>query len=269
MDQRPVGVFDSGVGGLSVLRAIRQGLPAERVIYVADSGYAPYGDRPREFIESRAIALADYLVSRDAKAIVVACNTATGAAAHVLRSRFSLPIVAMEPAVKPAALHTKSGIVGVLATTSTLASAKFLDLVDRHGAGVQVLVQPCPGLVEQVEAGELDTPRTRAMVESLVRPLLARGADTLVLGCTHYPFLRHAIEDVAGAGVTVIDPADAVARELHRRLDAAGLLASEDQQGSAEFLTTGPLDQVRPVISQLWSHPVDVRPLTGTPGAGL
>jgi glutamate racemase len=266
VDQRPVGVFDSGVGGLSVLRAIRQALPSERVIYVADSGHAPYGDRPREFIESRSIAVVDYLVSRDAKAIVVACNTATGAAAQILRSRFNLPIVAMEPAVKPAALHTKSGIVGVLATTSTLSSAKFLDLVDRHGAGVQVLVQPCPGLVEQVEAGELETPRTRALVESLVRPLLAKGADTLVLGCTHYPFLRRAIEDVAGAGVAVIDPADAVARELRRRLDASGLLAPESQQGSEEFWSTGPVDQASAVISQLWEQPVEVRAIPSSRG---
>ena len=258
MDERPVGVFDSGVGGLSVLRAIRRELPSERVLYVADSGYAPYGDRPREFIVARALALVNFLVGREVKAVVVACNTATGAAVDVLRARFDMPVVAMEPAVKPAALQTKSGVVGVLATTSTLSSAKFLDLVDRHGAGVQVLVQPCPGLVEQVEAGELNGARTRALVERFVQPLLAKGADALVLGCTHYPFLRPVIEEVAGAGVVVIDPANAVARELRRRLEAEGLLAPDGRAGRTQFWSSGPSDKASTVISQLWSNDVDV-----------
>jgi glutamate racemase len=258
MDDRPIGVFDSGVGGLSVLRAIREELPSERLIYVADSGHAPYGDRPREFIEARSIAIVDFLLTRDVKAVVLACNTATGAAAHVLRSRYTLPVIAMEPAVKPGARQTKSGVVGVLATTSTLSSAKFLDLVDRHGGGVQLLVQPCPGLVEQVEAGELDTRRTRTLVEQFVTPLLAKGADTLVLGCTHYPFLRQVIEDVAGPEVTVIDPAKAVARELHRRLEAATLLASEGAAAREEFWSTGPVDTATAVISELWAQPVTV-----------
>jgi glutamate racemase len=259
MDERPIGVFDSGVGGLSVLRAIRGELPSERLIYVADSGYAPYGDRARDYIERRAVAVVEFLIDAGVKAVVVACNTATGAAVHVLRARFDIPIVAMEPAVKPAAHQTKSGVVGVLATTSTLSSAKFLDLVDRHGGGAQVLVQPCPGLVEQVEAGEFDSARTTALVEKLVRPLLARGADTLVLGCTHYPFLRPAIEAVAGPDVTVIDPASAVARELRRRLETEHLLASPDGEGHEEFWTSGPIESVSAVIGQLWSHRVRVR----------
>ena len=261
MDERPVGVFDSGVGGLSVLRAIRRELPSEQVIYVADSGYAPYGDRSREFIVDRALALVNFLVARKVKAVVVACNTVTGAAVDVLRARFDMPVVAMEPAVKPAALQTKSGVVGVLATTSTLSSAKFLDLVDRYGAGVQVLVQPCPGLAEQVEAGELNGARTRALVERFVQPLLAKGADALVLGCTHYPFLRPVIEDVAGAGVAVIDPANAVARELRRRLEADGLRAPDGRAGSEEFWSSGPAATASVVISQLWSEAVKVRAL--------
>src|SRR5688500_11507937 len=151
VNERPIGVFDSGVGGLSVLRAVRAELPHEDLVYVADSGYAPYGDRPLQHVEDRAVAVVEFLVTRGVKAVVVACNTATGAAVHVIRARFSLPVVAIEPAVKPAAATTRSGVIGVLATTNTLSSQKFMDLVDRHGAGVQVLVQPCPGLAEQIE----------------------------------------------------------------------------------------------------------------------
>ena len=260
-DERPLGVFDSGVGGLSVLRAIRSELPSEDVIYVADSGYAPYGERPPEFVEHRSLAIAAFLVARGVKALVVACNTASGLAARALRARFMNQIVAIEPAVKPAALLTKTGVVGVLATSGTLSSAKFLELLDKHGRGIQVLVQPCPGLVEQVERGEISSARTRARLETFVRPLLDKGADTLVLGCTHYPFLRSAIEDVAGRGVTLIDPAVPVARELRRRLEGEGLLARPEQSGTEEFWSGGPPDTALAVLSALWSVPVSVKSL--------
>jgi glutamate racemase len=261
MDDRPVGVFDSGVGGLSVLRAIRNELPAEDVIYAADSRHAPYGDRPRAFIEQRSIAIATFLVSQSVKAIVVASNTATAAAAAALREQFEIPIVAMEPAIKPAALLTKTGIVGILATASTLSSEKFHALVDQHGRDIEVLVQPCPGLVERVEEGDLDSAETLALVEQFVRPLLDGGADTLVLGCTHYPFLRPVIEAVAGRDVTVIDPAVAVAREVRRRLDVAGLLASPGKPGRDEFWSSGERARVASVMSQLWTQPVSVNEL--------
>ena len=261
-DGRPVGVFDSGVGGLSVLRAIRDELPHEDLYYVADSGHAPYGDKPREVIEGRAVAIAAYLRRRHVKAIVVACNTATGAAADALRARYDIPIVAMEPPVKPAVTTTRSGVVGVMATTSTLSSTKFLKLVDTHGAGARILIQPCPGLVERVEAGDLDGPITRALVERYVQPLVRSDADTMVLGCTHYPFLRPLIEEVAGPGVMVIDPASAVARELRRRLSSAELLAPSDRTGQTRFWTSGQLTDVERVIGQLWGSPVPVHELT-------
>ena len=266
----PVGVFDSGVGGLSVLRAIRLTLPFEHLMYVADSGYAPYGDRPRQFIERRSISIVEFLQAAGAKAIVVACNTATGVAVSTLRRKFTLPIVAMEPAVKPAATITKSGVVGVLATTQTLSSANFLRLVDEHGGSAQVLIQPCPGLVEQIERGEWTGETTRALIEKYVRPLLAKGADTLVLGCTHYTFLRPLIGQIAGPGVSLIDPAEAVARELNRRLQAAGLVNPAGSPGTESFWTSGPIDAAARVVGELWGTPVRVQELPPglRPGAG-
>jgi glutamate racemase len=260
-DDRAVGVFDSGVGGLSVLRAIRDELPAEPVVYAADSAHAPYGDRPRDYIEERALAMTGFLVDLGAKAVVVACNTATGAAVEALRASFSIPIVAMEPAVKPAAAGTRTGAVGVLATTSTLSSAKFLRLVDQFGAGVQVLVQPCPGLVEQVERAELDTAATRALVDRYIEPLVSQGVDTIVLGCTHYAFLRPLIQASAGAGVALVDPAQAVARELARRLNAADLRSSGRRPGGETFFTSGDVEAAGAVIRRLWAPDADVRAL--------
>jgi glutamate racemase len=257
----PTGVFDSGVGGLSVLREIRRELPNEDLIYVADSGYAPYGDRPEDYVRGRAIAIMEFLRSRGAKAVVVACNTATGIAVDALRARYDVPIVAIEPAVKPAAAQTRSRIVGVLATTQTLAGYKFATLVRTHAGDVEVLTQACPGLVEQVEAVELTSQSTRSLVEQYLRPLLDKGADTIVLGCTHYPFLGSLIQEVAGPAVTVIDSAVPVARELRRRLQAVGLLAPNDHRGSETFWTTGSTGQVRAVIAQLWDSDVDVRPV--------
>jgi len=262
---RPIGVFDSGVGGVSVLREIRRALPAEDLIYLADSAYTPYGDRPSAVITERAIAMVQLLERHGVKAVVVACNTATGIAVDELRARFSMPIVAIEPAVKPAAARTRSGVVGVLATTQTLASERFSKLVETHAAGVRVVTQPSPGLVERVEAGELSGPATRSLVEQYVKPLLATGADTIVLGCTHYPFLSAVIQDVAGPDVTVIDPAVAVARELRRRLENGGLLKARpakaghaDHAGTERFWTTGPPAQSQAVMAQLWGTPIEV-----------
>jgi glutamate racemase len=254
---RPIGVFDSGVGGLSVLQEIRRALPNEDLLYVADSGHAPYGDKSRQFIEQRSIAISEFLVSLNVKAIVVACNTATGAAIATLRSRFSVPIIAMEPAVKPAAALSKSGVIGVLATSRTLASDNFVQLFARYGADVQIVGQACPGLVEQVEAGDLSGPQSRILLERYVLPLLERKADIIVLGCTHYPFLASLIQEIAGPTVAVIDSAAAVARELYRRLDAGYLLAVEARIGTECFWTSGSLAQARPVVSQLWK--ADIR----------
>jgi glutamate racemase len=257
----PIGVFDSGVGGLSVLSAIRTALPAEDLFYVADSAFAPYGDRPSEFIQQRADGIVEFFAGLGAKAIVVACNTATAVAIQALRSRFTLPIIAIEPAVKPAAAMTRSGVIGVLATSQTLASERLSRLVEAHGKSVQVLLQPCPGLVEQVEKGELHSPETEGLVARYVRPLVERRSDTLVLGCTHYPFLKSVIAAVAGDSVTLVDPAVAVARELERRLQIGGLLSQDGRVGGERFWTSGLPDRVQATVAQLWDRTVEVSAL--------
>ena len=254
--EAPIGVFDSGVGGLSVLKHIRLELPDESLLYCADSFHTPYGAKSPAEIRERALVLADFLIGQGAKAIVVACNTATAAAVSTLRARFSLPIIGMEPAVKPAVAATKSGVVGVLATVGTLKSAQFAALLENYGKGVEVVTQACHGLVECVERGELDEPATQELVRRYVEPLLERGADTIVLGCTHYPFLRELIEQEAGIGVALIDTGTAVARQLHRRLAELGLLNLAG--GGEQFWTSGDVAQSEPVISRLWGDSVTV-----------
>ena len=256
--ESPIGVFDSGVGGLSVLHDILALLPHEDLLYVADSGHAPYGDKTPEFIAVRSIAITRFLIAQDAKAIVVACNTATSAAVRTLRAQFDLPIVAMEPAVKPAVATSRSGVIGVLATTRTLDSENLAQLKERFGAGSEILLQACPGLVECVEAGELTSDATRTLLQGFVAPLLERGADTLVLGCTHYPFLIPLLQDITGPEVNIINPGPAVARELHRRLDTAGLLNASAQQGSTRYWTSSDPDHLRHVIESFYAEQVRV-----------
>jgi glutamate racemase len=249
---QPIGVFDSGVGGLSVLREIREALPHEDLLYVADSGHAPYGDKPMEVIEARSVAITEFLLEQGAKAVVVACNTATGAAARVLRTRCSVPIVAMEPAVKPAVARTRSGVVGVLATRRTLESHNFSLLMERVGSGAEVMRQPCPGLVERVEAGDLDSDYTSALLADYLQPLLERGADTLVLGCTHYPHLIPLIARLAGPDVAVLDSGAAVARQVRRRLESIDLLAPAGRPGTERFWTSGCPVGTHGLMTRLW-----------------
>ena len=246
----PIGVFDSGFGGLSVLRAVRAALPAEDLIYCADHAWLPYGERSADTVRSRARVLTGALQAAGAKAVVVACNTATAAAADILRREFELPIVAMEPAVKPAVAATRSGVVGVLGTGGTLASARFAGLLDRYGNGLEVLTRPAPELVEAVETG--DEADRSACVAAALEPLLARGADVLVLGCTHFPFLRAEIEAIAGPGVEVIDTGPAVAGELVRRLRGEDLLGTSTDPGATRFWTTGDPGALRPILQRLW-----------------
>jgi glutamate racemase len=249
----PIGVFDSGVGGLSVLRAIRRLLPGQPVIFLADQGHVPYGSRPLEEVRLFAEGITQFLLERGCGSIVVACNTASAAALHYLRRVYPrVPFVGMEPAVKPAAEFTHSRVVGVLATPATFQGALYASVVERFAQGVTVLQHTCPGLVSQIEAGCLEGMETRRILEDALRPMLAQGVDTIVLGCTHYPFVIPLIQEIAGPGVSVIDPAPAVARQVQRLLETGGEKPGlAEQTGTAEraapveFYTSGDPEQLQ------------------------
>ena len=235
----PIGVFDSGVGGLSVLAEIARQLPHEDLLYFADSANCPYGPRPTEEIQQLSRAVVEFLLGQGAKLIVVACNTASAAALTYLRQTFAVPIVGMVPAVKPAVTMTESKVVGVLATRVTLQGRLFSDVVERFATDIEVIPQVCPGLVERVEAGELNGPETEALLRRCLEPPLERGADILVLGCTHYPFLIPAMRRIAGADVAILDPSPAVARQVGRVLAERGLLNPKAEPGRRVYLTSG------------------------------
>jgi len=249
----PIGIFDSGVGGLSVLKAIRQQVPDETLIYLADQAHVPYGPRPLEEVRAFAVSITRHLLTQGAKIIVVACNAASAAALQVLRQTFpDVPFVGMEPAVKPAAERTQSGVVGVLATPATFQGALYASVVERFAQEVTLLQHTCPGLVAQIEAGQLDAPQTRRILEDALLPMLSLGIDTVVLGCTHYPFVIPLIENIAGPGVRVIDPAPAVARQVGRVLEARGLLRGSELPGDRiHFFTTGDAGRLQSLLPQL------------------
>ncbi|MDN5848389.1 MAG: glutamate racemase [Nitrococcus sp.] len=247
----PIGIFDSGLGGLSVVQAIRSLLPAENLLYVADTAHAPYGGRPGAFIRDRALTLASFLQAQEAKALVVACNTATAAAAETLRARFALPVIAMEPAVKLAAAATRCNVVGVLATEGTLASARFAGLLARFAGDVRVVTRPAPDLVRLVERGEIDGAEAIRRVEAHVNYLLHQGSDTIVLGCTHYPHLRPLIERAAGSDVAIIDTGPAVARQLRARLAELALLRPSSGRGMLRIWTSAAVESARAVSRRL------------------
>lgn len=248
----PIGVFDSGVGGISVLQHIHALLPHEQLLYVADSRYAPYGNKTPQEIQSRCFEIADFLIAKGVKAIVVACNTATAAAIDMMREKYSLPIIGMEPAVKPAAEASKNGVIGVLATVGTLKSAQFAGLLESYGRNVKVVTQGCIGLVECIERGELRSDNTLNLLEQYCQPLLDEGADTIVLGCTHYPFVKPLIQQIVGKNVTLIDTGAAVAKHLQKRLAALDLLAQQHPAGSVRFWTNSQAADARLVIEALW-----------------
>lgn len=243
----PIGIFDSGLGGLSVLRHIQAQLPNEHLLYFADSGFAPYGDKPHALVVERVLSVACFLRAHGAKALVVACNTATVAAIHILRERMpELPIVGVEPGLKPAALQSRNRNIGVLATQRTLQGDKFQQLREHIEAqyGVRFMLQPCIGLADLIETGELDSPVLTALLTRFIQPLLAQEIDTLVMGCTHYPLVRPAIERVLAnhgrSDVCIVDTGDAVARQLARRLDSSALLRTQTTpQARIQGLSTG------------------------------
>ena len=253
MSEAPIGVFDSGVGGLSVLREINQLLPNESLLYVGDCGHIPYGEKSPEFIRERCAIIAEFYRREGAKALVLACNTATVAAVADLRQRYpDWPVVGMEPAVKPAAAATRSGVVGVLATTGTLQSAKFAALLDRFASTVKVITQPCPGLVELIETGDLGSETLRTMLRGYVEPLLAAGCDTIILGCTHYPFLKPLLSQMLPPSIILIDTGAAVARQLQRLLDERGLLATGPARETQLWTSASP-ESLGNILHVLWN----------------
>lgn len=242
-----IGIFDSGVGGLSVLQAIRQQQPEQetplRLIFLADQAHVPYGMHTIEEVRHFSEAATRYLLTRGVQMIVVACNSASAAALKYLRQTFpKVPFVGMEPAIKPASLQTQTSMVGVLATRVTFQGTLYASLVERFAHGVTLLQHTCPGLVEQIEAGELSSPTTRAILESALQPMIARGVDTVVLGCTHYPFVIPVIQEIVGPDVTIINPTPAVAKQVYRLINLNGLTSKSEIIEPTEettLLTTG------------------------------
>jgi glutamate racemase len=234
-----------------VWREIARQLPREDTIYFADQIHIPYGPRSLQEIRSFSDAITRFLLDHDCKLIVVACNTASAAALKHLRTTFSdVPFVGMEPAVKPAAETTRTGVVGVLATPATFQGELFASVVERFANGVQLVKEVCPGLVQQVEAGRLNKPDTLEMLDRFLQPIREAGADTIVLGCTHYPFVIDALRQLA-PGVNVIDPAPAIARQVERVLRDRGLLCDEDRTGQHHFVTSGDLNRYQDILRLL------------------
>ena len=250
LNNHPIAVFDSGLGGLTVLRALRERLPQEDFFYFADTRFLPYGDRPETFLRERGVLIAEALVRRGAKALVIACNTATAAAAEAIRAAIDLPVVALEPGVKPAVALTKSGVIGVLATTRTLASERFQRLVGNHANHLRVLAQACPGLAEAIEAQGPDSDQVASLLDAFVAPLAEAGADVVVLGCTHYPWVAAAIARRMPAGTTLLDTGEPVARQLERLLAAGHLLGGG--QGRLTVATSGAPASVSATVDRLF-----------------
>ncbi|HEY60359.1 MAG TPA: glutamate racemase [Anaerolineae bacterium] len=247
-----VAAFDSGIGGLSIVRAIRKLIPSQNILYLADQAHVPYGEKELDEVLTFAVGIAEFLIMRGAALIVVACNTASSAALHHLRKIFpDIPIVGMEPAVKPATAITKSGVVGVLATPATFQGELYNSLVERFGKSVTILQEPCQGLVQEIELGNLQNKRIRQILTHAIKPMIAKGADVFVLGCTHYPFVMPLIREIAGEEATIINPAPAVAKRVKFLLQKNKLLAKRKANGILTAVTTGNPDKLQTAIFDL------------------
>lgn len=250
-------MFDSGVGGLSVLRAIRQAMPLADLVYVADSANAPYGERSDEFISQRSHEISRFLKAQEVDGIVVACNTATAIAVHGLRQALpELPIIGVEPGIKPGIAQSKNKRVGVLATPGTLASHKFKQLVARHGDEAVLVLQPCPGLAKEIELGELNRPELQVLITRYCQPLKDAGVDTVVLGCTHYPFISELLQLALGPDVVLLDTAQAVAKRTAALMSEVPPRHDHTSaQGSTQLWTTGSPEHLQRVANKWLGWP--------------
>jgi glutamate racemase len=256
----PIGIFDSGVGGLSVLRHIRKQLPSHSIYYLADQLHVPYGPRSLEEVRTFSIAITRFLLEKGARIIVVACNTASAAALHTLRDKFpDVPFVGMEPAVKPAASHTASGVVGVLATPATFQSELFASVVERFAQGIKIMKSTCPGLVEEIEAGRVNSVRTQEILHQALEPMLQQKVDTIVLGCTHYPFALEQIKEIVGPDVEVIDPSPAIARQTERMITQMGWQGQQNHPAVVTIYTSGSISALQQLLPNLLSENFLVR----------
>lgn len=256
-----IGVFDSGLGGLSVLRHLKQQIKYESFIYVADSANAPYGDKSESFIQQRCLSIADFLSNHNISALVVACNTATAAAVELIRNSLDIPVVAIEPALKPASINTKTGKVGVLATASTLQSEQYKNLLFKFTKSVDYYEQAAHGLVEQVEAGQLDNINTQKLLRQYLNPMLKEGVDSIVLGCTHYPFLLPEIKKIVGNNVEIIDTGAAVAEQLSNVLskdEASNQFMARDND---RYFTSADREHAEVMVEKLLGLKVKVESL--------
>lgn len=260
MSSEPIGIFDSGVGGLSILREIRSTLPSESVLYVADSAHAPWGDKPPAYVRDRGLKIGRFLVANGVKAIVIGSNTGTAGSAEALRGALPVPVVGVEPGIKPAVAATRSRVIGAIVPAAVGESDRLRSLLERFGGDVRVIIQPVPGVVEHIEAGDLDGPELRRMVAGYIRPMLDAGADTIVLGSTHYVFLKPLLTELAGDHVTLIETGAAVARQLGHVLDERGLRATGASR-EERFWTSGDPQESARVISTLLGRQVKVEKL--------
>jgi len=247
----PIGVYDSGIGGLSVWNQLAREVPAESMIYVADSGHAPYGTKPKSFIIDRSRVITRFLIDQGCKLIVVACNTATGAAISVLRHEFDIPFIGVEPAVKPAAMKSKTGHIGVLATEQTFKGEHFKRSIGLYAQSVQLHEKAGNGLVELIERGLIDSAATRELLSKYLLPMVEQGIDQLVLGCTHYPFLIPVIQEIIPSGINIIDPAPAVARHTREVLEKNDGLNQSGEVPYYKFFTTGSVENIHDVLKKL------------------
>lgn len=255
-DPRPIAMFDSGVGGLSILRDVRRQLPNEDVIYFGDQGHVPYGPRPLAQIQSFVRGITRFFLTQDAKAIVIACNAASAAGLHHARQLFpQIPFVGMEPAIKPAAEKTNRGAIGVITTKATYQGELFASVVDRFAKDIRVETQVCPEFVRLVEAGQFDGPDVQAVAEGYLRPLLGAGIDKLVLGCTHFPFLIPVLQAIVGPDVEIIDPGPAVARQTARVIE--GARNAVDHVGHVSYFTSGDAGRFLQLAQMLMDEPVE------------